>query len=88
VDQTSDWTISVDFVRTHQISARLTVAFLYQNGTLTKLQYPGSQRNAATSISSSGEVIGNYTSTSGDFIYASFGHPPLRNLANNIAPKS
>jgi len=53
----------------HQISARLTVGFLYQSGILTKLQYPGSHRTAAVSMNSAGEVIGNFTSADGQFIY-------------------
>ena len=52
-----------------QISDRLTVGFLYENGILTKLQYPGSHRTAAASMNSAGEVIGNFTSANGEFIY-------------------
>ncbi len=64
-----------------QISARLTVGFLYQNGTLTKIQYPGSHRVAATSMSSTGEVVGNFTSESGQFIYGFTWTPPAAELS-------
>jgi hypothetical protein len=43
-----------------------SVAFIYDHGKFTKLQYPGSTNTLPNSISDSGEIVGTYTEASGD----------------------
>jgi probable HAF family extracellular repeat protein len=54
-------------VGSYSPSPGITAGFIYQNGRLTELQFPGSSATTAVGINSAGEVVGNFVDASSTY---------------------
>lgn len=52
-------------VGSYSLSTDITAAYVYQNGELTTLQFPGSHTTTAFGINAGGKVVGVFADASG-----------------------